>query len=85
MNNPPSGWNGYKGFINADIIKKEVPDFSKRTFYICGPPGMVNAMKKLLEELGAWEGIPGDIDNDGKVDLADWAILSSHWLEETDG
>ena len=36
--------------INADIIKKEVPDFSKRTFYICGPPGMVNAMKKLLEE-----------------------------------
>jgi ferredoxin-NADP reductase len=50
VNNPPSDWSGYKGFINADIIKKVVPDFCKRTFYICGPPGMVNAMKKMLEE-----------------------------------
>lgn len=50
LNNPPSNWKGYQGFINADIIKKEVPDYSKRIFYICGPPGMVNAMKKMLKE-----------------------------------
>jgi ferredoxin-NADP reductase len=50
LNNPPSGWIGYQGFINADIVKKEVSDYSKRVFYICGPPGMVNAMKKMLKE-----------------------------------
>ncbi|MHC4396330.1 MAG: dockerin type I domain-containing protein [Planctomycetota bacterium] len=25
----------------------------------------------------------GDVNSDGKVDLADLAILSSHWLEAT--
>jgi ferredoxin-NADP reductase len=50
LNKPPSNWKGYQGFINADIIKKEVPDYKNRSFFICGPPGMVNAMKKLLKE-----------------------------------
>ena len=50
LNNPPSDWIGYQGLINADIVKKEVSDYSTRIFYICGPPGMVNAMKKMLIE-----------------------------------
>lgn len=51
LSNPPSDWNGYKGFIDAEVIKKEVPDFQDRVFFICGPPGMVNTMKKLLKDL----------------------------------
>lgn len=36
------------GRINAQIIKEEVPDFLQRKFYLCGPPGMVEAMKNIL-------------------------------------
>ncbi|MFA5287511.1 MAG: FAD-dependent oxidoreductase [Candidatus Omnitrophota bacterium] len=36
------------GRINADIIKNEIPDYSERSFLLCGPPSMVEAMKGLL-------------------------------------
>jgi ferredoxin-NADP reductase/Na+-translocating ferredoxin:NAD+ oxidoreductase RnfD subunit len=40
------------GMIDAALIKREVPDYKDRTFYISGPPGMVDANKKLLRGLG---------------------------------
>lgn len=41
------------GLINAHVIRDEVPDYKERKFFVCGPPAMVEAMKKmLLEELG---------------------------------
>jgi ferredoxin-NADP reductase len=41
------------GFITKDIILECLPDYSERKFFICGPPGMVDAMKKiLLDEIG---------------------------------
>lgn len=36
------------GYINAEMVKKEVPDYAQRVFYICGPPGMVQAMRQML-------------------------------------
>lgn len=36
------------GRINADIIRKEIPDYIERSFLLCGPPSMVEAMKNLL-------------------------------------
>jgi len=36
------------GLINAAIIKNEVSDYSERKFYLCGPPAMVESMKKIL-------------------------------------
>jgi ferredoxin-NADP reductase len=36
------------GYIDADMIKQEVPDFAQCVFYICGPPAMVDAMKTML-------------------------------------
>jgi len=47
---PPSDWNGYTGFIDAEMVRKEVPDYASRVFYTCGPPAMVGAMEKLLKE-----------------------------------
>jgi ferredoxin-NADP reductase len=47
-----SGWNGATGFINADMIKKEIPAYKDTMFYTCGPPGMVQVMEKLVEQLG---------------------------------
>ena len=40
------------GFIDAEIIKHEIPDYLERLFYISGPPGMVDAMKDILINLG---------------------------------
>jgi len=48
-----SQWNGRRGLINSSLIKEEIADYAERKFYICGPPLMVESMKKiLLEELG---------------------------------
>jgi ferredoxin-NADP reductase len=51
INKPPSNWDGYTGYINAEVIKKEIPDYKQRVFYACGPPGMVKAMMNLLHDL----------------------------------
>jgi len=40
------------GFINTQMIMKEIPDYKERTFYISGPKVMVDAFKKTLKELG---------------------------------
>ena len=42
----------HHGFIDAELIKREVPDYPERLFYISGPPGMVNAMKRMLLDIG---------------------------------
>ena len=44
--------DGYKhGRIDKDFLEKEIEDFSQ-SFYICGPPPFVRAIKKPLKELG---------------------------------
>ncbi|MBM3249664.1 MAG: oxidoreductase [Candidatus Omnitrophica bacterium] len=38
------------GLINSRVIKNEIPDYSERKFFLCGPPPMVEGMKKILSE-----------------------------------
>lgn len=38
------------GLINSGIIKNEIPDYLERKFYLCGPPQMVEAMRKILTQ-----------------------------------
>ena len=40
------------GYLTVDILKRRTPDYLERTWYISGPPGMVNAYKKLLRDMG---------------------------------
>lgn len=40
------------GFINADAIVKEIPDYKERMFYISGPHVMVTAFQDSLSKLG---------------------------------
>ncbi len=47
---PAPGFKCVVGLINAQVVKNEVPDYAIRKFYICGPPPMVEAMKKILRE-----------------------------------
>lgn len=52
LNEASSHWKGLLGFINADLVKNQVPDYNERIFYACGPPGMVKAMGTLVASMG---------------------------------
>jgi len=39
-------------FIDRDFLEKHIDDFSKK-FYVCGPPEMIEDLKKSLKDLGA--------------------------------
>lgn len=49
---PSGNFKGIKGRIDSDILKREVPDFKSRTYYLSGPNVMVHGYKKLLRSLG---------------------------------
>ena len=40
-----------QGMIDAAFIGREIPDYRERLFYLSGPPGMVDAMKRALRRL----------------------------------
>ena len=44
-------WKYNFGYINKDLILKNVQDVSKPVYHIVGPTAMVEAMEKLLHEL----------------------------------
>ena len=46
------GWTGNTGYINKEMISKEIPDFGTRTFYISGPHGMVESYHSMLRGMG---------------------------------
>ena len=51
ITSPTEDWKGYSGFISADILRAELRDPSAWTYYIVGPPPMITAMQKLMEQL----------------------------------
>jgi ferredoxin-NADP reductase len=51
LNEANSEWRGATGIIDAEMVKKEIPDYKETVFYTCGPPAMVEAMEKLIESL----------------------------------
>jgi ferredoxin-NADP reductase len=48
---PGPSWKGITGRISADMIKKYMPDYMDRAFYISGPTKMVDSMLTLLKEM----------------------------------
>ena len=49
---PNDGWKGERGFINKAMLVKYLTtdELDNSIFYICGPPGMLKAMQKLLQD-----------------------------------
>ena len=45
-------WQGEKGFINAEKIKRYVSDFKDTQFFVCGPPIMMKNVISDLKQLG---------------------------------
>jgi ferredoxin-NADP reductase len=48
---PNANWEGYTGNIDAEMIEKEIPEYSQTIFYLCGSPAMVQTMENLLKAL----------------------------------
>jgi predicted ferric reductase len=50
--NPPAGWTGEQGFINAEMFKRHLPPpYSDHEYFICGPGVMMDAIEKALGEM----------------------------------
>lgn len=45
-------WEGEKGHVCKEMVRKYVSDPGKPVFFICGPPAMMEAVKSSLRELG---------------------------------
>ncbi|KAI9163092.1 NADH-cytochrome b5 reductase 1 [Paramyrothecium foliicola] len=53
LDNPPAGWKFGSGFVTQDMMKEFFPAPSDdMKLMLCGPPGMINAAKKSLANLG---------------------------------
>jgi Na+-transporting NADH:ubiquinone oxidoreductase subunit F len=55
---PEDNWTGYKGFIHQVVLenylnKHDAPEDIE--YYLCGPPMMLEAVKKMLDNLGVPE------------------------------
>ena len=45
-------WSGETGFIDKDMISRHLGDLIGPIYYLCGPGGMVTAMRTLLNDSG---------------------------------
>jgi ferredoxin-NADP reductase len=53
VSNPEEpGWKGPIGPITKELIIQSVPDLASRYVHVCGPVPMMEAVKKILAELG---------------------------------
>jgi len=50
--NPPIGWGGESGFITAETVLRHLDDVEGIPFFVAGPPVMVAAMERVLDDLG---------------------------------
>ncbi len=49
-------WDGEKGHVDANMIKRHIADYADRIFYVCGPLGFVKAVSEAISSLGVEKG-----------------------------
>ena len=50
--NADQDWLGETGFLNLEMLKKLVPDFSEREIYCCGPKTYMDNVQNILNGVG---------------------------------
>jgi len=66
LEHPCPGWHGEKGFITADVLRRNLPKHYRRfQYFVCGPKPMMNAMEKLLPNIG----VPWRLVNTERFDM----------------
>lgn len=62
LNDPPKGWAGERGYINADVIGRHLPEGRMGyEYFVCGPLPMQQAVNNALEKLGV---PPGQVQSE---------------------
>jgi ferredoxin-NADP reductase len=51
LQTPLAGWDGERGFITAEIVRRHCDPLDGRYWISAGPPAMAEAMKRVLAEL----------------------------------
>ena len=52
ISEPAPEYEGLTGFVDADLIRKQVGDVANKTFFICGPGAMYDFCLVELQKLG---------------------------------
>lgn len=53
LGDPPDGWSGETGRLNAEILRRHLPrQFRRFEFFVCGPNPMMDAMEGALVSIG---------------------------------
>ena len=54
LSKPGDDWAGERGYINADILKRHLPErlLTRFQYFICGPNALMDAMEKALPQIG---------------------------------
>jgi predicted ferric reductase len=62
-----NGWEGERGFIGADTLRRYLPErlFRRFQYFICGPAPLMDAMEEVLPEIG----IPADRIHTERFDM----------------
>lgn len=47
-----SDWDGERGHVDIEMVKKYVDDICSKIFYLCGPPKMIEEFEEGLGEMG---------------------------------
>ena len=45
-------WSGEKGFLDRSMLERHLKSLAGNVYYIAGPPGLVEAMQKMLTDAG---------------------------------
>ncbi|MBG0786792.1 MAG: ferric reductase-like transmembrane domain-containing protein [Anaerolineaceae bacterium] len=52
LEKPDESWQGEKGYINVDVLRRNLPeDYKDCTYFLCGPLPMIDAVEKALDAL----------------------------------
>ena len=53
LSHPPPGWEGEQGYLDAAMLRRHLPpNLAELRYFICGPPGLLDAAEAALAELG---------------------------------
>jgi predicted ferric reductase len=67
LTDPPPGWQGETGFIDAPLLGRHLPSDLRRTeLFLCGPPPMLTAAIAGLERFGV---APADVHAEQFVNI----------------
>ena len=48
LSHPDTGWAGYRGHIDESVLTREIPEPDLWSYYLSGPPSLVQSMQELL-------------------------------------